>query len=107
MRQLALTLTVFVVIGCGSVAQQQSMVSCSTTRGSSGQMCDATYSCFDSGTNKTSSYAVRCSRPGSTGDFSCDCLENGVKVKGFVSIDFCSSSDHKAAAATGCGWRLE
>jgi hypothetical protein len=104
MRQLLL---IFAVAACGGVQQQQTTVSCSSTRGSVNQTCDATYDCFDSGTMKNERHEVQCSRPGTTGDFMCDCIDNGVKVRSFVSVDFCNSSDHKAAAQTGCGWRLE
>jgi hypothetical protein len=102
-------LLVLAVAGCGGT--QQSMVSCSTTHssvmGGSPEECSANFACFDSGTRKNTLYDVQCTRPTSNDNWRCDCIETGVIVKSFVSIDFCAGNDPKAAAATGCGWRLE
>jgi hypothetical protein len=101
---------VLALVGCGGTASQ-GMVTCSPTHssvlGGTPERCDSSFSCFDSGTMKHATYDVQCTRTGGSGDWSCDCIENGVKVKPFASIDYCTGNNEKAAAATACGWRLE
>lgn len=89
---------------CAAISAGACNASCPWSPGSSGGGGSSAPLCAEQWSADNTTYEVRCTS--SDGSLSCSCYEDGTRVLGFNSIDFCSADGQgrRSRAVSACEW---